>query len=387
MLFVVSEDLSNIERIESQSFVSLKIWERTHIQEWVRKHPDMLGEDLLIVNMEFDRFEGSRDRLDLLALDRSGNLVVVELKRDSFAGHADLQTIRYAAMISTMTVEQLLERYADYHKRTTGEEASEERLRSIIKDFVELEDFEELSSRPRIILCSEDFSQEITTTVLWLRGFDLDISCVRLTPHRSDNKLILVPEKIIPLRESEEYITRVQQKEEQRQESKREDPGVAKVIEILTDLGRNESRLEVDSIGKNKIRVAVQEWDTDVLLQGNGFGRHRRVLMFEFRISSDSLDLILIVGPGPQETRKKLFEIAQAHPEVFEIAHQKLGGKWNRIFYRTFLGQEMYLNTTDEERKQEILRQWTAFLDEDLPRIDEILKGEAWIWESVEADG
>ncbi len=221
MLFVVSEDLNNIEKIESQSFVSLKVWERTHIQEWIRKHPDILGEDLLIVNMEFDRFEGSRDRLDLLALDRRGNLVVVELKRDSFAGHADLQSIRYAAMISTMTVEQLLERYVDYHKKVTGEEVSQEQLRSTINDFVTLEDFEELSSRPRIILCSEDFSQEITTTVLWLRGFDLDISCVRLTPYRSEGKIILVPEKIIPLRESEQYITRVQEKEEQRQESKR----------------------------------------------------------------------------------------------------------------------------------------------------------------------
>ena len=35
-----------------------------------------------------------------------GNLVVVELKRDTFAGYADLQSIRYAAMVSTMTIEQ-----------------------------------------------------------------------------------------------------------------------------------------------------------------------------------------------------------------------------------------------------------------------------------------
>ena len=116
MLFVVSEDLSNIEKIESQSFISLDVWERTHIQEWIRRYPEILGEDLLIVNMEFNRFEGSRDRLDLLALDRSGNLVVVELKRDSFAGYADLQSIRYAAMVSTMTIEQLLDYFADYHK-------------------------------------------------------------------------------------------------------------------------------------------------------------------------------------------------------------------------------------------------------------------------------
>jgi hypothetical protein len=180
----------------------------------------MLGEDLLIVSMEFDRFEGSRDRLDLLAVDREGNLVVVELKRDSFAGHADLQSLRYAAMVSTMTIEQLLAYYADYHKGRTGEEASKDELRAAINEFVGLEDFEELSSRPRIILCSEDFSQEITTTVLWLRGYDLDISCVRITPHQLEDKIVLVPEKIIPLKESEEYVTGIQKKEEKRQEAR-----------------------------------------------------------------------------------------------------------------------------------------------------------------------
>ena len=79
MIFVISEDLSKIEKVESERFITLDVWERKHIQEWIRSHPEILGEDLLIVSMEFDRFEGSRDRLDLLAVDREGNLVVIEL--------------------------------------------------------------------------------------------------------------------------------------------------------------------------------------------------------------------------------------------------------------------------------------------------------------------
>lgn len=224
MIFVISEDLGKIEEVEAKSFIALDVWERKHVQEWVRSHPEILGEDLLIVNMEFDKFEGSKDRLDLLALDRLGNLVVVELKRDSLGGYADLQAVRYAAMVSAMTVDQLVSHYADYRKKTGREQASKDELRAEINDFVEVEDFEELSSRPRIILCSEGFSQEITTTVLWLRGFDLDISCVRITPHSLDGKIILVPEKIIPLKESEQYLTGIQEKEEKRQEAKKRNP-------------------------------------------------------------------------------------------------------------------------------------------------------------------
>jgi hypothetical protein len=66
--------------------------------------------------------------------------------------------------------------------------------------------------------------RSITTTVLWLRGFDLDISCVRITPHRLRDKIVLVSEKIIPLKESEQYLTGVQEKEEKRQESKKRNP-------------------------------------------------------------------------------------------------------------------------------------------------------------------
>ncbi len=239
MIFVISDNLGEIERIEAGSFVSLDVWERTHIQEWVRRHPEILAEDLLIVSMEFDRFKGSQDRLDLLAVDRRGNLVIVELKRNSHADYADLQSIRYAAMVSTMTVQQLLPYYADYHKIDTGTAATEEELRSNIANFVELEEFEEFSSQPRIILCSEDFSQEISTTVLWLREFDLDIACVRLTPHRlEEDRIILVPEKIIPLRETEQYVIGIQEKEEKRQDSTRDKPA-ATLEELLDRAERN----------------------------------------------------------------------------------------------------------------------------------------------------
>ena len=219
MFFTISKDHKSISKIDSESFVNLNIWERQHIEEWVRKSPEILGEDLLIVSSEFDRFEGSKDRLDLLAIDRMGNLVVIELKRDSFAGYADLQAIRYAAMISAMTIDKLLPYYISYQKGKLGiENVTEEDSRTKIVEFVNKDNFDEITNRPRIILCSEDFSQEITTTVLWLRQFGVDITCVKITPHRMDEKIIIVPSIIIPLKEAKQYLIDIQQKEEEQQE-------------------------------------------------------------------------------------------------------------------------------------------------------------------------
>src|SRR5262245_7443162 len=172
MIFAVSHDLSAVEKIDPASFGGLNIWERRHIQQWVRTAPEVLGEDLAIVSEEFDRFEGSRDRLDLLALDRQGNLVIVELKRDSPAGFADLKAIRYAAMVSSMTLDDLLPCYIKHRcKYQSDQKLSPGDARAQLEEFVALDEFEELSSRPRIILCSENFSQELTTSVLWLKTF------------------------------------------------------------------------------------------------------------------------------------------------------------------------------------------------------------------------
>ena len=213
MILVVASDFAKWEKVTPGNFISMNVWERQHIEEWVRTTPEVLGEELLIVSIEFDRFVGSADRLDVLAVDRRGNLVVIELKRDTSAGYADLQAIRYAAMISAMTLENLVPYYVAYRKKFDDKELQSDDARAEIVEFVQQDDFEELSNRPRIILCSEDFSLEVTTSVLWLRQFDVDISCVRITPYKVGDQIVVVPNRIIPLQEAKQYLSDIQKKD------------------------------------------------------------------------------------------------------------------------------------------------------------------------------
>jgi hypothetical protein len=221
MIFSIAGGLNKAKKINPGSFVDLNIWERQHIEEWIRTNPEMLGEDLLIVNIEFDRFANSSDRLDVLAVDRSGNLVVIELKRDPASGYADLQAIRYAAMVSSMTIDLLLPYYISYRKKYYEETLSEGEAQDQIVEFVESDTFSELSSKPRIILCSEGFSQEITATVLWLRESGIDISCVKITPYKLNEDIIIVPKVLIPLEEAKQYLIDIKRKEDEREQSKR----------------------------------------------------------------------------------------------------------------------------------------------------------------------
>lgn len=62
-------------------------------------------------SLQFGAFADARRRIDLLGVDRDGRLGVVELIRTADGGHLELQALRYAAMISVMTFDDLVEHY------------------------------------------------------------------------------------------------------------------------------------------------------------------------------------------------------------------------------------------------------------------------------------
>ena len=71
-----------ILEMEEIEFSTVGLKERQNLQEWIEKSPNCLGEDLLIIQKEFDGFKDTKERLDLLALDKKGNLVIIENKLD-----------------------------------------------------------------------------------------------------------------------------------------------------------------------------------------------------------------------------------------------------------------------------------------------------------------
>ena len=108
LLFIVDPVSKQLSPVEPVSFADIGVKERQDLEAWVTSHPLVLGEELLVITSEFDRFDRSDRRLDVLALDKNGYLVVIELKLDLSHSFADQQAIRYAAFCSTMTMDQVV---------------------------------------------------------------------------------------------------------------------------------------------------------------------------------------------------------------------------------------------------------------------------------------
>jgi len=213
MLFTYNKNSKKISLYEETDLKTHNILERQDIEKWVENYPDILGEELLILTTEYDKFDKTNERLDLLAIDKEGNLVIVELKRDDSGKSVELQAIKYAAYCSTLSLNEVAKLHRQYLERKNKDIDEEEAKRQII-GFIENDEFEELNDKPRIIIVSKDYRPEVTASILWLRKFGIDISCIKLTPYEIDKDTIAFESTIlIPLPEAKDFIIQSEKKE------------------------------------------------------------------------------------------------------------------------------------------------------------------------------
>jgi len=208
-LFKIAGD--KVEEISETTFAEQKIKERGDLQRMLLDNIAMISENLMVITEEFGEWDDSKRRIDILAIDTDANLVVVELKRTQDGGHMELQAIRYAAMISTLTFDQVVQIHEKFLKnKGRGNDA-----RASILEFLAWKevDEEQFASDVRIILVSADFSKEITSTVLWLNSRDLDITCMRVKPYILGEEIVLDVQQLIPLPEAEEFQVKVKEKD------------------------------------------------------------------------------------------------------------------------------------------------------------------------------
>ena len=205
-LFRVDPDTKDSIKAKEVEFSNLGLQERQDIQEWVVANPEILGDDLLIVAKEFSDFDRTSERLDLLAIDRDGKLVIIELKRDHSGADAHWQAIKYASYLRHATHEDVLRMLATY------ERVSEAEAEGKILEHVETGSLENLNDDQRIILASHRFAPEVTSAVLWLNDKAQDenlITCIQLIPYQDGDVLYVQTNTIIPVVGAERYSIQV----------------------------------------------------------------------------------------------------------------------------------------------------------------------------------
>jgi len=220
-VFLIDTQNKKAVPLQKKSFSELNLSERYDLQEWIANNPKILGENLLIIQKEFDGFSDTNERLDLLALDENGKLVVIENKLDDSGKDVVWQALKYVSYCATLTKSEISEIYQRYLKQGNAQEK--------ISEFFDGQDYESIrlnsvEGDQRIILVAANFRKEVTSTVLWLRNYHgVDITCIKVTPYMDGEKIYLVVEQIIPIQDIGDYQIRLTAKKQEETISSKEE--------------------------------------------------------------------------------------------------------------------------------------------------------------------
>ncbi len=202
-MFLIDTHNKKAVPLEKKSFSELNLSERNDLQEWIADNPYILGQNLLIIQKEFAGFSDTKERLDLLALDENGKLVVIENKLDDSGRDVTWQALKYVSYCATLKKDEICDIYQKY----LGERClAEDKL----CEFFDEPDLKNIKLNPvdgdqRIIFVAANFRKEVTSTVLWLRDHGIDITCVKVTQYLDEGKLYLDVEQILPIQDIGDY--------------------------------------------------------------------------------------------------------------------------------------------------------------------------------------
>jgi len=213
-MFLINKEENRVSKIKEMNFLELGFKERENLQEWIANDSSFFNEEFLIIQKEFDGFDDTRERLDLLALDKFGDIVVIENKLADSGRDVVWQVLKYASYCASLTKLQIKNIYQQYLTKQGNQEDAE----TNIAEFFEVSDLGELvlNKSQRIIMVSGNFRKEVTSTVLWLlNNYKLKIQCFKVTPYLLSEQLFLNVEQILPIKEVEAYTIKIAEKNQE----------------------------------------------------------------------------------------------------------------------------------------------------------------------------
>jgi hypothetical protein len=191
------------------------------LEAWLIEHPDLAGEPLLVLGSQLAEFAEDKDRLDVLAVDETGELVLIELKVDESFRVTDLQALAYAGAYASISTGHLAAVLRTQLQKQGVPDASVEQAKERIANFVGVDDFDEWqpSRRVRIKLLAPGFPKRVLKTVKWLGDvYDMPIEAieVKLFEDASGSRHLTV-DRLLPVRGDDAFDLTVREREAQKQ--------------------------------------------------------------------------------------------------------------------------------------------------------------------------
>lgn len=176
--------------------------EANDLETWIASEPSLLGSDIVLIGRQVPTQSGP---LDLLGIDRAGNTVIIELKRDRLPREVLAQAIDYASDIASWSIERLSEESAKYTRKS---------LEELLTDRFEDIDLETLNvnGAQRILLVGFSADSALERMIEWLSTtYAVGINAIVLQYARTaGGEELLIKTAVISEDEERERVKRKQ---------------------------------------------------------------------------------------------------------------------------------------------------------------------------------
>ncbi|PMC34566.1 hypothetical protein CJ195_22395 [Bacillus sp. UMB0899] len=196
----------DLEKGRLEKVIVGKIDYEKDFENWLENSPDILfeedeGNTIIWIGRQVRATMANANKYpDLMGIDASGNLVIVELKKGKTPREVVAQTLEYSAWASTLSYESLNKIYIEYARSKQEDEPLDLRTKHKEVFFPEgLEDlFVKFNNNQKIYIVAEEISSTIQDVTEYLRNtYGMDIYCLEYTVYKTEqNEYIINTEKI-----------------------------------------------------------------------------------------------------------------------------------------------------------------------------------------------
>lgn len=140
----------------------------------------VFGEPLLLLSNQVQT--SAKKRADIFAMDRAGNGVVIELKRDQGHLGVETQALQYLADFSAYSGENFIKKFGQ------NDSLSKDVILGFVGDNAEVED---LNRNSRVILMARSFDSTLFSMGEWLSSKGISFRCITYSPVEIEGKKLL----------------------------------------------------------------------------------------------------------------------------------------------------------------------------------------------------
>lgn len=155
------------------------------VEDLIFKTPvlkNIFGEELFLIGYQVE-FVGIDDKLDFLAINKGGDLVVIETKK-SYLRATDCisQVIRYSSFVSYFSLLNIKELAESYYFNTTNKRINFEKK---IEGFLDV-DISQINQNQKIFLLGADSNKKLNSSCRWLNEQGVDIELINVEKFKSE---------------------------------------------------------------------------------------------------------------------------------------------------------------------------------------------------------